>query len=390
MTLTRLSIHSVLLSAVVTCLGRQAPSQMVTSHSGSSEPVPAYRISFERRDPIPGIAASREISGPIECTPDGTAFLNMVIRTGPEQMSSSSRLVRLSPPIEILVSASLSGEAHEFRLDQLHDLHDVKQKAHYATDSELAILVIAAPEDKQGKESFVTSDGVKHEVAANVAERHDYLVIFDRDGTYRKTIQLDDAMVLLRVGVFASGNLLAFGFDRVDRSPKLALFNSDGSLLRFLEIPKGDVPTSMLRSQDSEGKGPAVFVAPTQFVPYRDSIIVVQNETRFPLLDVNEAGAVSAIKPKLPQGVLVDSLIPSDANLYALGEGKDHSIFELNADDGSVVRRLQTEKAEDTVVACAHDGKFLSFKHSQGKLVPLLGTTAPLAFGAPHAERPEP
>jgi len=314
----------------------------------------------------------------------------MVIRIGPEQMSSSSRFVRNSPPIEVLVSATLSGEAHEFRLDQLHDLDDAKQKTHYATDSELAMLVIAAPEDKEGKESFVTSDGVKHEVAANVAERHDYLVIFDRDGTYRKTIQLDDAMALLRVGVFASGNLLAFGFDRVDRSPKLALFNSDGSLLRFLEIPKGDVPTSMLRSQDSEGKGPAVFVAPTQFVPYRDSIIVVQNETRFPLLDVNEAGAVRAIKPKLPQGVRVDSLIPSDANLYALGEGKDHSIFELNAEDGSVVRRLQTEKAEDTVVGCVHDSKFLSFEHSQGKLVPLLGTTAPLAFDAPHAERPEP
>lgn len=166
----------------------------------------------------------------------------------------------------------------------------------------------------------------------------------------------------LRVGMLPSGNLLAFGFDPVDHSPKAALFRVDGSLLRLLEIPKEDAPASIF-SEGPGQKGPRGLPAPTQLVPYRDSIIVVQNRTKFPLLQVNEAGAVHPIKPKLPRGVSVDSLIPSDGNLYVLGDDKDHSIFELSAEDGTILRRFQTAKGDgtDLTVACVHNDTFLSF-----------------------------
>jgi hypothetical protein len=32
---------------------------------------------------------------------------------------------------------------------------------------------------------------------------------------------------------------------------------------------------------------------------------------------VNQAGAIRVIKPKLPEGVQIDVLVPSDENLYA-------------------------------------------------------------------------
>jgi hypothetical protein len=55
---------------------------------------------------------------------------------------------------------------------------------------------------------------------------------------------------------------------------------------------------------------------------------------------VNQAGASRVIKPKLPEGVQIDVLVPSDENLYArVNPARHGSIFELNAQD---VNRFKT------------------------------------------------
>jgi hypothetical protein len=47
---------------------------------------------------------------------------------------------------------------------------------------------------------------------------------------------------------------------------------------------------------------------------------------------VNQAGAIRVIKPKLPEGVPIDVLVPSDENLYArVNPARNGSIYELNA-----------------------------------------------------------
>src|ERR1035438_5318089 len=114
-----------------------------------SPATPLYRISFERGESVPGVAASQAIAMPLECTSDGTAFVYMVPQ--PPRYSSGKYL----PPVEQLVSVRPSGEAHEFRLDQLTDLYDLQQKGYYASESNVVSLVIAALEDEQGKEAFV-------------------------------------------------------------------------------------------------------------------------------------------------------------------------------------------------------------------------------------------
>ncbi|MGA8430415.1 MAG: hypothetical protein WB729_11385 [Candidatus Sulfotelmatobacter sp.] len=325
---------------------------------------------------------------PSECSGDGTAFLYVLlpaVRKGPTVLSSSR--VPDGPPIELLVSIARSGEAHEFRLDQITDLYDVHQKGYYASESNVGVLVIAATEDKWGPREFVTSDGTKHEVNRSLAEHHDHLLIFDRAGNYKRRVQIDDTLAINRIGMFPSGVFLALGFDRQDHSPKLAMLQEDGTLLKFLEIPKDDAPKSMLGTQDGGGRGPAVFVAPAQLVPDGDSIVIVQNKSKFPLLEVNEAGAVRVIKPDLPEGVQIDKLIPSDGNLYAR-VNEQGSIYELNAQTGKTLRHLQIGDHEpDVDVVCVHDGKFLSFEHEGGELVPLVGTAEPATDVSPTDPR---
>jgi hypothetical protein len=146
---------------------------------------------------------------------------------------------------------------------------------------------------------------------------------------------MEDTFAVQRVGLFPSGAFLAFGFDEQDHSPKLAMLKEDGTSLKFLEIRKDDAPESMFGTRVGSGKGPAVYIAPTQRVPHGDFIIIVQNKTRFPLLEVNEAGAIRVIQPKLPEDVRIDTLVPSDENLYAqVNPANDGSVYELNGQDG--------------------------------------------------------
>jgi hypothetical protein len=63
-----------------------------------------------------------------------------------------------------------------------------------------------------------------------------------------------------------------------------------------------------------------------------------------------------------------------------MNEIQDGSIYELNTQDGAILRRFQLENnGSGADVACIHDGKFLSFEHGEGKLVPLVGTAEPSA-----------
>jgi hypothetical protein len=164
------------------------------------------------------------------------------------------------------------------------------------------------------------------------------------------------------------------------------MLKDDGALLKFLEVPKGDVPESAFGTKDASGKGPAMYVAPVQFVGQGHFIYLVQNKTKFPLLEVNEAGAIRTIQPKLPEGVQINTLVPSDENLYArVTEVQDGSIYELNTQEGTVLRRFQVDNSESGAdVACVHDGRFLSFEHNDGKLVPLVGAAEPATDVAPN------
>ena len=165
----------------------------------------------------------------------------------------------------------------------------------------------------------IMSDGTKHEITRNLADHHDFIVIFDRKGTYQKRIQIDDTIAVMRIGVFRSGSFLAFGFDRSNRSPKLAILKDDGTLATFVDIPKSDAPALMFGTKHVIG-GQSIFIKPVHIVAYGSSLIVVQNESKFPLLAVEDGGAIKPIQAKLPEGVKVERLVPSDDALFCPGE----------------------------------------------------------------------
>jgi hypothetical protein len=367
---------STILLAIGLSLSAQGQARPRAEGSTPAAAAPLYSISFERKDAVAGIDASPAIKLPFQCTSDGAVFVDMVPVGGRVQPPL------YAPPPLLLVSVSPSGKAITFPLDQATEqLFDVREIDHYASDSRIVFLITAASENKPVQQEYTKSDGTQGQFTKNTAERHTYIVVFSRDGEHKKTIEADVAFEIKQIGMFPSGAFLAFGYDQKDHSPKLAMLKDDGTLMRPLEIGKGEAPESLFGTKDGSGNGPAVYITPSQLAPEGHSILVVQNKTTFPLVEVSEAGEIRAIHPALPKEMQIEGVIASDQNLYArVNPASDGSIYELNAHDGTVLRRLGlADGRAGSSVACVHDGKFLSFEHGEGKLIPLVGTAEPAA-----------
>ena len=260
--------------------------------------------------------------------------------SGPRDRGSSKELVSVCAVVTPYFNFQIR-RGSLVSLDQVPDLYDIVQNSDYASDSKVVFLLSAAHGSKPPEAA--AGDGA----AKSPVERHFYIVRFDRQGNYEKTIQVDDTFHMHHLGLFPSGTFLAYGADRGNHAPKLAMLKDDGTLSKFLDIPEGDAPESAIGTKDASGKGPAVFVAPVQFAGQGHFFYLLQNKTNFPLLEINEAGAIRAIKPKLPSGMQIETLVPSDENIYV--RTKDISagaIYELNPQDGSILRRFRVGKNE--------------------------------------------
>jgi hypothetical protein len=230
----------------------------------------------------------------------------------------------------LLISLSPSRKAHSFPIDQVPELHDITDIDRHASDSEVIFLINATPEDKQGNQEFVTENGKKGEFTRNIGKHHHYVVVFDRDGNFKRVVQLDSSFVTNGIAVFPTGSFLASGYDESSHVPKLAFLNDDGTIIKYLQVRDGALPESAL-NKGPEGKGPEMYVSPVQLVRHEDSIVVLQNKTNFPILEIKESGAIRVIRPRLPREAQIDTLIPSDTNLFArVNEPGGGSIYELN------------------------------------------------------------
>ena len=373
-----LALVPTVIIALSAAVGAQSASTIAPG--SKSTPVPSYRVSFERREPIPGISATGAIELPFLCTSDGTFFVNFV-GTVPAGGGIQPPLVQPA----LLTSVSPSGRGHTFRLDQVPELYVSREKDHFASDSEVIFLVRASRENKPVKRTYRRKDGSEGEYEDNSAPQHLYILSFTREGEYRRTTEIGDTFSILRLGVFPRGTFLAFGFEEKDHSPRLAMLTQDGTFLKSLTIPAGDAPQSMVGGADARHPH---AVAPAELVPSGHSILIVQNNTTFPLLEVGEGGAIRAIRPHLPDGQQIRHVIPANQSLYVIAGSENAeafagTIYEVSPEDGALLKRFElSDGREGSEVACVHDGKFLSLDYGDGKVIPVVGTAEVAATAA--------
>ena len=363
-------------------LGASLPGlsqQKKTSKAGAPRsPVPQFQISFEQTDPIKSLNYLPVFALPFECTSDGTVYVEM--------LHSASLVDPSSLSSRFLAGITPSGEIHSYSPVGTPDLRNITELGHFVWDSGTAFLVRAASADADEKSG----------------DYHDFIVTFGLDGERRDTVPINDDFHADKFGVFpSSGYFLIYGYDAATDTPRLALFNNNGTLLKDLHLPKSlmrDSATLELSEQKKwhvdkvmpdksatgtgqARKGPGI-IAPVEFVPYLDTMILVQANTDFPLVKIRDSGTIQIIPSRLPQGEQISSLISSDGNLFArVNNGPNGSIYEIDPETGKLLREFKTTNDEGGHnIACVHEGKFLSFEHDwehNHALIPLWGTPEP-------------
>jgi len=281
----------------------------------------------------------------------------------------------------LLTSIPLSGPGRVYRLDSVPDLYIASEIDHYVTDAAVIFLVRASRENTQ--EQVAYSVGSYHgQTTRNTAEQHSYILIFDREGNFQRLIEIPDTFEMQRIAVFPSGAFLTFGFDLKKHVPELSMLKEDGTFLKSLLFAEGDAPDSMISSGTSQHPH---TVLPSQLIASGRSILVVQNQSAYPILEVSEGGEIRVIRLKLPKGDEIESVIPSNQDLYVVQSDPSQKpdlaeqILQISLEDGSVFKRfvLAEEQVTPDSIACVYNGKFLSMDYKDGGVVPLIGLPEP-------------
>ena len=354
----------------VSSLGQSVAS----SAQGTPGAPPHYVISFKRGDPVVGVTASPAIRLPFDCTSDGTIFVEFASFP---RVNSGLPPLPPGPPPMLLTSIPKSGYGRTFRLDQVPNLYISEEVDYFAFDSGVLFLVKASLENKPQKRAYTVGD-YHGEYTINTAEQSSYIVVFSRDGEYKRAIRVADDFEIRKLAIFPSGVFLAFGYDRRKHAPKAVMLREDGTLLKSLEIPQKDVPESMSDSSHT--------IVPAQIVGRDHTLIIALTKGSYPLLEISEGGALRTISPRLAVGEQLESLVPADKGIFVVARRESQKdsnnavIYELRPEDGTPIWsfELSDGRSADSV-ACVNNEKFLSIDYGSDKVVPLIGTAMPEA-----------
>ena len=343
------------------------PSWPQQNGSLTESSVPVYQVKFNAGEPVSGIGGIHVISLPFGCTELGTVFITMVQPTGGVG-SGNQGPNTLSL---LLVSVSLSGEAHSFPLNQVPNLHDVENLGQSESDSNVLFLVRATAKDSSGQS--LTGD---HRPIRKPAERHDYILVFDRQGSYQREMAVDAPMRAIEIGRLPSGGILLYGYDEATRDVKVALLKDDGTFLRFLELPN-NIPAKTLHGLSKDSKTSEIGFGSIQFLLQQNAAYLSLGRY---FLKISDGGLVEILEPKLPDTTNVVAVIPSDNGLYLLvRDGSKSSVFEVSLQNGSLLRQFVfADGSYADSVACVHDRQFVSFDLAGDRVLRLVGTAEPV------------
>jgi hypothetical protein len=369
LTRTTVSASNLFLAALLS-LSTGTVGQDATAHSTKrpTASVAVVGLSLKEDKTAPRLSASPVMTYPVRCTADGTAYLEML--QPPDYSYPKRRLVSIS-----------AKEVHEFVLQAITDLKHVEAIDYFPSESEVAFLVHGTTGSEEVTRTFTLPDGEKLEEKWPKAEIHAYVARFDPAGKYLGVTQLEDEIEPHKLAIFPSGNFLVWGLERVTKSPRLVLVGSSGEMLRYLEVPaKFD---NDLAHQDNS----PTRVGERSMVDFRGGVLLIRPFSNAPLLWVRESGAVETISLNVPEGAVIDSVLPSDGHLYVrLRQAQtktdeaahkikgEPELYQFNADNGKPVAKYIGADYSISELACVVDGRFIAFRRDDnGNLVRMIG-----------------
>lgn len=324
----------------VSALGQQ--TNTLTHSTGNTKaftlPVENVNLGVEGKH-IVGVPNTNSMSYPVHGASDGTIFVEMYDDSQPQ-----------TSPFVVGDLFAISEDAKVTRIQRKSpdNMEEVVFRDVYASDSLVASLGSARPRRKSPDEKR--------------SREIDYFICLSkRDGTFDKLIPLKGLRFQpFKIAVLESGRFLVAGVDDLNKTPVLAVLDSDGQYLRPITFDNRPIDNSesihAIYPHLDANAGEAA-ISSSGFVPFGNRILFYMPGTRLPVRILGEGGEENSIRLHLPKDYLLETILPSAKNdtwviraqpvqqfaqMQSQGviSNPQQTLFEVSPFDGRAIRRL--------------------------------------------------
>ncbi len=270
-------------------------------------------------------------------------------------------------------------ESQTYSPSAISDLHDIDISDFFPSKSKVGFLV-RGTKDLPGPPGHGKSP-------AGIAwsSYHDYIAEFNRNGSYKESIQLPVSYHISHFAIFPSGEFLVTGYDQINSTVRLLLLSSSGQISRTIDLPAsrtpaaGDAPYGSVDAARTTTKLMSTFV----FTPYNEDILVWRINSTDPILDVTSDGGVREVPLQMPSGFVFVDMVPSNDRWVGHFRIQNtvenspftsdtYSYFELRPQDASISSKLLIPGDIPQYLACESDGSYITYKLDKDKKLVLL------------------
>lgn len=363
--LTKLGTATLLLAAVPAFSQASVPTPKPPTGTmpAQSEVIPERILKFTPVDSDSSIAISPVTSLP-QCDTEGYLFLDML---DPKDLKKHT------------VVSFRGKESQTYSPSAISDLHDISIYGFFPASSRVGFLV-RGTKDRPG------SPGAgKSPAGIDWSSYHNYVAEFNRDGSYKGSIELPVSYQVYHLAIFDSGEFLVSGYDQLNSTVRLVLINASGQIAKNIDLPGSSTPAggdAPYRSVEA-AKGTTRLMGSIVFTPYKDDILVWRLNSNDPVLDVNSGGGVREVPLQAPSGFVFVDMVPSNdrwvghfrnqsARENSQFTSDAYSYFELRPQDASISSKLIISGDVPQHLACESDGSYITYKlDKDNKLVQL-------------------
>lgn len=270
-------------------------------------------------------------------------------------------------------------ESQTYLPSAISDLHDLFIFGFFTSKSIVGFLV-------RGSKDLLGPPGHgKSPAGIAWSTYHTYIAEFNRDGSYKGSIQLPISYQVNHFAILPSGEFLVIGYDKINSTVRMLLLSSSGTIEKPIDLPElrtpaaGNAPYGSVDAATATTKLMGTFV----FTPYNDDILVWRMNGNDPILDVNSEGGVREVPIQTPPGFVFVGLVPSNDRWIghyrtqstpedAPFTKETYSYFELRPQDGSISSKLLITGDGSQYLACEGDGSYINYKLDKNNKLVLL------------------
>lgn len=198
-----------LLLAGAQAFGQANPATAAGGSLDEWSQLPRQVVTFSGNTPLSGLPHSPAITLPLRCSPQGDAFLEILLPPDFRQRS--------------LVSISAAGKVTTYITPDMFE--NMLPITYFPAEKHLYKLIAAQKKSAAGGGSASAGEpGTTSHAPSDF-----YVLKYKDDGTFEDVHKLDVSLVPVRLGAFPSGKLLVGGYETVNHAPQFLVMDSDGN-----------------------------------------------------------------------------------------------------------------------------------------------------------------